>query len=56
MEQTLIPWIQILSDFGFPALMSIYLLIRFEKIISELTNEVRSLTKEVRKVLEVKKD
>lgn len=37
-------WIHILSNFGFPVAITIYLLIRFEKRIAYLENAILELT------------
>lgn len=42
-------WFTTLSNFGFPAIVTAYLLIRFEKIIKDLTTEVKYLLDEVKK-------
>lgn len=43
--------IQILEDFGFPTLISLYLLIRFEKKIEKLEDVIQSLSSAIKKSL-----
>ena len=40
----MIEWIPIISNAGFPIAVTMYLLLRFEKIIKENTEAIRGLT------------
>ncbi|MBK3494706.1 YvrJ family protein [Viridibacillus sp. YIM B01967] len=36
-------WVYLISNFGFPIVISVYLLLRFEKKLERLANELDSL-------------
>lgn len=46
MDQT--GWIQMISSVGFPIVVASYLLLRMERVITELRDAIRSLVTEVR--------
>ena len=46
--ETLPDWIALLGNFGFPTLVSVYLLLRFERKISKLTEVIRELNQEIK--------
>lgn len=43
-------WLIPLSELGFPAVIAIYLLIRFEKRIEQLTEAIRELEQSTQKI------
>ena len=45
-------WVSLLGNFGFPVVISIYLLVRFERKIETLENTIQSLTEVIRAIKE----
>lgn len=43
-------WTNVLNNFGFPILITLYLLIRFENILKKLSSEIEKLVDQVKQI------
>lgn len=48
--QDLEQWVFLMGNFGFPVLITVYLLIRFQKKIEELTAVINTLTNSIDRI------